>query len=164
FQLEGNSFAELCRRNTDLGATMGKIFETADFNFDASTLTGTATIPLADGTFLITTADGTKLFFDPNHKGKTVSITDGPGGKHEGKNGMVNGGRGDDRMEGDVGDDTLYGNGGNDRLIGNEGVDTLVGGDGDDILFGGPGDDTLKGGPGNDALSSGPGFGGDLLI
>ena len=42
FQLEGNSFAELIRRNTDLGATMAKIFETADFNFDAATLTGTA--------------------------------------------------------------------------------------------------------------------------
>ncbi len=149
FQLEGNSFAELCRRNTDLGATMGKIFETADFNFDAADLTGTATIPLADGTSLITTADGTKLFFDPLHRGKNV---------------MFNGGPGDDRMQGDVGDDTLYGNGGNDRLTGGEGNDMLVGGDGDDILFGGPGDDILKGGPGNDALSTGPGFGGDSAI
>ena len=149
FQLEGNSFAELCRRNTDLGPTMANIFETADFNFDAATLTGTATIPLADGTSLITTADGTKLFFDPLHRGKNV---------------MFNGGPGDDRLQGDVGDDTLYGNGGNDRLTGGEGNDTLVGGDGDDILFGGPGDDVLKGGPGNDAISTGPGFGGDVAI
>src|SRR3954471_13847731 len=149
FQLEGNSFAELCRRNTDLGATMGKIFETADFNFDAATLTGTATIQLADNTSLITEADGTKLFFDPLHKGKNV---------------MFNGGPGDDRMQGDVGDDTLYGNGGNDRLIGGEGDDSLFGGDGDDILFGGDGDDVLRGGPGNDALSTGPGFGGDIAI
>jgi len=149
FQLEGNSFAELIRRNTDLGATMSKIFDTADFNFDATTLTGTATIPLANGTFLITEADGTKLFFDPLHKGMNV---------------MFNGGPGDDRLQGDVGDDTLYGNGGNDRLSGGEGNDELIGGDGDDILFGGPGDDILKGGPGNDAISSGPGFGGDIVI
>jgi len=98
---------------------------------------------------ILTTADGTKLFFDPLHTGKNV---------------VFNGTAGNDRAQGDIGDDTFYGNDGNDRMEGNDGNDTLVGGNGDDVLFGGNGDDVLKGGPGNDAMSSGPGFGADLLI
>ena len=149
FSLEGNSLAELARRNTDVGGTMNIIFQTADFIFDATTLTGTAAVPLGNNMSLLTLADGTKLFFDPLHSGKNV---------------LFNGGPGDDKMQGDVGDDTLYGNGGNDRLKGGEGNDTLIGGDGDDIMFGDNGDDTLKGGPGNDAMQTGPGFGADLAI
>jgi beta-lactam-binding protein with PASTA domain/Ca2+-binding RTX toxin-like protein len=149
FQLEGNSLAEMARRNTDVGDTMANIFSTADFNFDLSTLTGTAPVDLGDGAQLLTLVDGTKLFFDPLHKGKNV---------------MFNGSAGDDRMQGDIGDDTFYGNAGNDRIEGNDGNDRIYGGDGDDIIFGGNGDDFLEGGPGNDAISSGPGFGGDLVI
>ena len=155
FSLEGNSFGELLRRNSDAGGTMSNAFETADFIFDLGTpaLSGTAPIILdpldPSSPKLLTLADGTKLFFDPLHRGKNVQFNGGPG---------------DDRAEGDVGDDTLYGNGGNDRLSGGEGDDVLIGGDGDDILFGGPGNDVLKGGPGNDALSTGPGFGGDIAI
>src|SRR6185436_6983622 len=149
FQLEGNSLAELARRNTDVGGTMANIFETADFNFDMTTLTGTAPIDLGDGAQLLTLVDGTKLFFDPLHKGKNV---------------MFSGSTGADRMQGDIGDDTFYGNDGNDRIEGNDGNDHLFGGSGDDVLFGGNGDDVLEGGPGNDALSSGPGFGGDILL
>ena len=36
FSLEGNSLAELARRNTDAGGTMDIIFNTADFIFDAA--------------------------------------------------------------------------------------------------------------------------------
>ncbi len=146
-QLEGNSFAELIRRNTDFQGGMDVIFNTADFTFDAAALTGTATIDLGNNISLLTLPDGTKVFFDPLHTGKNI---------------VFNGGAGNDRFQADIGDDTLYGNAGNDRLDGFEGNDTLHGGDGDDILFGGNGDDVLKGGDGNDALSSGPGFGGDL--
>jgi beta-lactam-binding protein with PASTA domain/Ca2+-binding RTX toxin-like protein len=149
FSLEGNSLAELARRNTVSGGTMDNIFDTADFNFNAAALTGTAPIDLGDGIQLLTEPDGTKLFFDPLHTGKNI---------------VFNGDTADNRFKADIGDDTLYGNGGNDRIEGNDGNDTLLGGDGDDILFGGNGDDILKGGPGNDALSSGPGFGGDLEI
>jgi len=149
FQLEGNSLAELARRNTDVGGTMANIFDTADFNFDMTTLTGSAPVDLGDGAQLLTLSDGTKLFFDPLHKGKNV---------------MFSGSAGADRMEGDIGDDTFYGNEGNDRIEGNDGNDHLFGGGGDDVLFGGNGDDVLEGGPGNDALSSGPGFGGDILL
>ena len=149
FQLEGNSFAELIRRNTDFTGGMSIIFKTADFIFDATQLTGTAPIDLGDGMSLMTQPDGTKLFFDPLHRGKNIEFDGGPG---------------NDRFKGDIGDDTIYGNDGNDRLDGFEGNDIVVGGAGDDILFGGNGDDVVKGGPGNDALSSGPGFGADLLV
>ena len=148
-QLEGNSFAELIRRNTDFTGGMDVIFKTADFIFDLEDFTGTATVDLGGGMSMFTLPDGTKMFFDPLHTGKNIE---------------VDGTAGDDKFIGDVGDDTMYGNGGNDRLDGFEGNDSLHGGEGDDVLFGGNGDDVLKGGPGNDALSSGPGFGGDIMI
>jgi len=148
-QLEGNSFAEMIRRNTDLQGGMDVIFMTADLIFNAGDLTGTTTIDLGDGMSLLTMPDGTKVFFDPLHTGKNITFNGGPGV---------------DLFMSDVGDDTLYGNGGDDRLDGFEGNDTIHGGDGNDVLFGGNGDDVLKGGGGHDALSSGPGFGGDLMI
>ncbi len=152
-QLEGNSFSELIRRNTDMGVSMGVIFNTADFNFDSTdplfSSLNTSQVDVGGGTFVFTLTDGMKVFFDPLHQGKNIT---------------VNGGPGDDRWRADVGDDTMYGNGGNDRLEGGEGNDTIVGGDGDDILDGGNGDDVLKGGPGNDALQTGPGFGADIAI
>ncbi len=148
-QLEGNSFAELARRNTDVQATMDVIFKTADFNLDAASFTGTAPVDLGDGIQLLTLVDGTKVFFDPLHGGKNI---------------VFNGTAGDDSLRADVGDDSLFGNAGNDRLDGGEGNDTLLGGDGNDILFGQNGDDVLKGGNGNDAMNAGPGFGGDILL
>src|SRR5262249_39225708 len=148
-QLEGNSFAELIRRNTDFQGGMDVIFNTADNIINAADLGGTTPVNTGDGTSVITLADGTKDFLDPLHRGKHTGFNGGPG---------------DDKFRADVGDDTLYGNAGNDRLDGWEGNDTLHGGNGDDILFGGNGDDVLKGGDGNDALSAGPGFGGDILL
>jgi beta-lactam-binding protein with PASTA domain len=149
FALEGNSFAELIRRNTDFSGGMDIIFNTADFTFDAADLTGTAPIDLGDGIKILTMPDGTKVFFDPLHTGKNI---------------VFNGGATADRFIGDVGDDTFYGNDGNDRLDGFEGNDTLHGGNGDDVIFGGNGDDVIKGGAGNDAINTGPGFGADLAI
>jgi len=152
-QLEGNSFSELIRRNTDMGASMSVVFNSADFTFNSSdplfSSANTADVPAGDGTIVFTLVDGMKVFFDPLHAGKNIVVYGGPG---------------DDKWRADVGDDTMFGNGGNDRLEGGEGNDTLVGGDGDDILLGGNGDDVLKGGPGNDAMESGPGFGGDLMM
>ncbi|HYS27287.1 MAG TPA: peroxidase family protein [Vicinamibacterales bacterium] len=152
-QLEGNSFAELIRRNTDMGVSMDVVFNTADFNFDTNdprfSSANTSPVDVGGGMSVFTLADGTKVFFDPAHSGKNIT---------------VNGSAGNDRWRADVGDDTMLGNGGADRLEGGEGNDTLLGGDGDDILLGGNGDDVLKGGPGNDAMESGPGFGADLEI
>ena len=147
-QLEGNSFAELIRRNTDFQGGMDVVFNTADNIINAADLANPLFDP-GDGTAILTLPDGTKVFNDPLHRGKNI---------------VFNGGPGADKFRADVGDDTLYGNGGNDRLDGWEGNDTIHGGAGDDILFGGNGDDVLKGGDGNDALSSGPGFGADLLL
>jgi beta-lactam-binding protein with PASTA domain len=149
FQLEGNSLAELARRNTDLDGTMDVIFNTADYILNVADFPGTATVDLGDGASLITLADGTKLFFDPLHRGKNI---------------VFNGAATDDRLQGDIGDDSFFGNDGNDRIVGGEGNDTLNGGNGDDVGFGDNGDDVFKGGPGNDAANGGPGFGGDLLI
>ena len=150
--LEANSFAELIRRNTDMGASMDVVFNTADLILNAADFTGTGDVVIgdpADGLTVFTLVDGTKVFFDPLHTGKNI---------------VVNGTAGVDRWRADVGDDSLFGNGGNDRLEGGEGNDTLNGGEGDDILLGGNGDDVLKGGPGNDAMESGPGFGGDIEL
>jgi beta-lactam-binding protein with PASTA domain/Ca2+-binding RTX toxin-like protein len=155
--LEGNSLAELARRNSASFGSMDNIFNTADFSFSDTTPDGFIE-PAGPGdppndpntdAVIVTQPDGTKLFFDPLHTGKNI---------------VYNGGAGNDRFKSDIGDDTLYGNAGNDRFEGNDGNDTLLGGDGDDILFGGNGDDVVKGGPGNDAMESGPGFGADLLI
>src|SRR5262249_54067913 len=161
-QLEGNSLAELARRNSNAGGTMDVIFETADFNFNSAALNATTTTTFPDPACvnpnlcsqIITSVDpvlgNTKIFFDPLHSGKNIVFNgDNVAG---------------DRFMADIGDDTLYGNGGPDRLWGNDGNDTILGGDGDDVLFGGAGDDVLKGGAGNDAIASGPGFGGDILL
>ena len=148
-QLEGNSFAELLRRNTDFTGGMDVIFNTADFIFNAAELTGNTTVDLGDNMSIFTLPDGTKMFFDPLHTGKNITFNGGPG---------------DDKFTSDVGDDTMYGNDGNDRLDGFEGNDTLHGGNGNDVLFAGNGDDVVKGGGGNDAISMGPGFGADLAI
>src|SRR6184192_1101082 len=111
-QLEGNSFAELARRNTDVGATMDVIFHTADFNFDAASPQFTSATPVIldpldpNSSRILTLGDGTKVFFDPLHTGKNI---------------VFNGGPGADRFRSDVGDDSIFGNAGADRLDGGEG-------------------------------------------
>jgi hypothetical protein len=55
-------------------------------------------------------------------------------------------------IEGGLGNDPLNGTAGNDRLYGHAGNDVLNGGAGNDFLRGGAGADTLNGGAGNDTL------------
>jgi Ca2+-binding RTX toxin-like protein len=80
----------------------------------------------------------------------------------------LNGGPGNDLLDGEedvdalhggTGDDTLYGGDENDTLNGAEGNDTLLGGDDDgfDFLHGGADDDSLDGGGFSDALYGGTG-------
>src|SRR5262249_8650319 len=102
-QLEGNSFAELIRRNTDMGASMDKIFDTADFNFNAAALAAAGPAPLildplaaATSARILTLADGTKVFFDPLHQGKNITF---------------DGGAGRDRVPSGLGDDPPFGTG-----------------------------------------------------
>jgi hypothetical protein len=74
----------------------------------------------------------------------------------------MNGGAGDDLLDGDGQDETGLGNAGDDEVRGRGGDDVLWGGDGDDALLGGSGDDVLIGGAGSDFLQ---GLGGaDLLV
>jgi Ca2+-binding RTX toxin-like protein len=70
---------------------------------------------------------------------------------------VVDGGTGNDILDGGDGNDTLGGGGDNDTMDGGQGNDQLDGGDGDDSLVGGVGHDTLEGGAGNDGLSGGNG-------
>jgi VCBS repeat-containing protein len=75
----------------------------------------------------------------------------------ENQNVVLNGGSGNDALEGGKGNDILNGGSGNDELDGGKGNDILNGGAGNDELDGGKGDDTLNGGAGNDELDGGKG-------
>ncbi|WP_332853587.1 calcium-binding protein [Duganella sp. S19_KUP01_CR8] len=86
---------------------------------------------------------------------------------------IVDGGGGNDRLDGDYGNDVLIGGTGDDYLMGGYGNDILVGGAGDDslnetygagLLDGGAGNDTLDGGEGNDTYYFARGDGQDVII
>ncbi len=148
-QLEGNSFAELIQRNTDVEGLPADSFSRPDLTFDVSKLGTSGAVlndpatPYNESTLLTRAADGTIRYGGPAHV-------------------VFNGTAGNNRIRSSEGDDTIRGNDGNDRIEGGDGADNLVGGLGDDILTDLFGDDTLKGGDGNDTLSSGQGFGADL--
>jgi Ca2+-binding RTX toxin-like protein len=67
----------------------------------------------------------------------------------------INGGAGNDTLEGTGGDDTLFGGRGNDLIYGGSGNDIVSGGHGNDKLDGGDGDDIITGSYGNDGLTGG---------
>jgi Ca2+-binding RTX toxin-like protein len=66
----------------------------------------------------------------------------------------LDGGAGNDSLEGLNGADTLRGGTGNDTLKGADGANVLDGQDGNDTLLGGPGGETLLGGAGNDSMTA----------
>jgi VCBS repeat-containing protein len=72
-------------------------------------------------------------------------------------NDYIQGGSLDDTITGGDGADRLYGGGGNDNVDGGAGNDTLYGGYGDDVLLGDEGNDLLHGEHGNDTLEGGAG-------
>ncbi len=74
---------------------------------------------------------------------------------------VIFGGLGNDTLNGGLGNDSLGGEDGDDLLNGHEGNDTLNGDAGDDMLVGHDGADQQFGGSGNDILDGGDG--GDLL-
>ena len=99
--------------------------------------------------------------------GFTVPVViDGGAGNDDidGSNGddTLIGGPGDDRIDGDGGDDLMIGGQGDDVITGGAGDDVIKGGGGADTLFGGIGSDVIRGGGGNDIINGG--FGGDLLV
>ncbi|OUD08734.1 hypothetical protein BVC71_12460 [Marivivens niveibacter] len=70
-----------------------------------------------------------------------------------------------DTIDGGAGNDNIDGAGGNDFLYGGTGDDTITGGDGNDSMYGGEGADTMYGGAGDDYIEYGEGadvvYGGD---
>lgn len=72
-------------------------------------------------------------------------------------NDALNGTSGADYLSGGNGKDVLYGFGDADIILGGNGADILDGGRGDDRLIGGNDDDILRGGLGNDFLDGGNG-------
>ncbi|WP_419900133.1 hypothetical protein [Roseomonas sp. USHLN139] len=112
---------------------------------------------------------------------QTFDLADGPGNLVNGGDGQefVQGGAGNDRIYGNLNDDSLNGGAGddlldggigNDQLRGEDGNDTLNGGSGTDVLDGGAGDDILNGGDDADLITGGAGAdtidggaGGDML-
>lgn len=152
-QLEGNSFAELIMRNSDVEGLPADVFSRPDFIFRVANLGAIGPIlndPTTEWneTALLTRnipTSGTIRFAGPEHvvfNGVDVDL------------GVTI----DDRIFSSEGDDTIRGNGGNDWMEGGAGNDQFVGGLGDDIINDAFGDDVLKGGDGDDALSSGQGF------
>lgn len=74
-----------------------------------------------------------------------------------GGNDQLQGGNGADLLQGDEGNDSLFGGAGADLLYGNDGVDLLLGGSGNDTIYGGGGDDHVKGNSGADQIHGGAG-------
>jgi len=69
----------------------------------------------------------------------------------------INGGPAADTLDGGAGTDTINGGDGDDRIIGGLGVDTINGGRGRDHLFGNAGGDVINGDGDNDEIDGGIG-------
>jgi len=101
--------------------------------------------------------DGTGV--DPSML-SALTINGGPGNDYlngSAQGDVINGGDGQDSLNGYGGADTLNGEGGQDSLDGGAGNDTLNGGAGGDYGNGGDGDDTFNGDDGSDYFYAEPG-------
>ncbi len=165
-QLEGNSFAELMMRNTNVHTLKADAFATADCKFQLSNLNGTpagfnsfgntvANDPNSEcdeSAVLIRQPDGTIQY-------RATNTVDPPGINGQA---VYNGTSGTDRIRGGNDNDTFWGGEGRDFIEGGSGADIALGGEGDDIITDLGGDDVPKGGPGNDAIDAGPGL--DIIM
>lgn len=73
-------------------------------------------------------------------------------------NARIQGGKGDDFIQGGSGANRLLGRGGNDVIVGGPGTSIMDGGIGDDQLRGGSGPATMIGDLGNDTITAGAGI------
>jgi hypothetical protein len=89
-----------------------------------------------DGDFVISLGDGNDSLFEAGSF-RPVHVDGGPG---------------DDKLQGDQAVDVFHGGAGKDEIDGGGGADQLFGDAGDDYLKGGTGDDQLDGGSGKDVL------------
>ncbi len=76
----------------------------------------------------------------------------------------IDGQGGNDSIQGSGERDTLQGGDGNDTIDGGSENDTVYGGDGDDSITGGSGDDVIVGGRGNDTMAAGSGSTTDTFV
>ncbi len=157
-ELEGTTFSDLIRRNTDAVNIPGAAFTRSDYTFDLSAQTNPSGI----------VDDPSTPYFEPNLDGvsKLVRMSDGTirltgKGTTENHSTWI-GTNGDDKVRSAEGDDSLWGNDGNDRLEGGVGADAIEGNDGNDVLTDISGNDTISGGNGNDVIN--PGNGLDILL
>ncbi|MET3932980.1 peroxidase family protein [Arthrobacter sp. OAP107] len=165
-QLEGNSFAEMMMRNTNVHSLKADAFATADCKFELKKLAGTTAGFAASGNTVADDPDS-----DCSEADLLIRMPDGTI-KYRARNtvdpsgingqSVYNGTAGVDRIYGGNDNDTFWGGDGNDIIEGGDGADIALGGEGDDIITDLAGDDVPKGGPGNDAIDAGPGL--DILM
>ncbi|WP_230117464.1 peroxidase family protein [Arthrobacter sp. Bi83] len=165
-QLEGNSFAEMMMRNTNVHSLKADAFATADCKFELKKLDGTPAGFTASGNTVADDPDS-----DCSETDLLIRMSDGTI-KYRARNtvdpsgingqSVYNGTAGVDRIYGGNDNDTFWGGTGNDVIEGGDGADIALGGEGDDIITDLAGDDVPKGGPGNDAIDAGPGL--DIIM
>lgn len=165
-ELEGNSFASMVMRNTDLKYLPGDIFATPDWTLVVDRnlqLTGLGADERADPTWADVGAANNPFMPLVSRNNPATSGPDTNYLRYNGAEHVVLGGvETNDILIGGIGDDTAWGEGGNDRIEGGAGNDILNGGAGDDIITDSFGDDNIKGDAGNDVIHSGAGL--DLVI
>ncbi|MGG5820471.1 calcium-binding protein [Falsiroseomonas sp. HW251] len=125
------------------GTISGKVnaVEVSDFY-------GTTTVRLVNAGVLAGTvqlAGGNDLY--DGREGKAFGTISMGGG-----NDVALGGAGAESMDGGAGNDDLEGDGGNDVIVGGAGADTIDGGMGNDTLWGEDGDDAIDAGDGHDLV------------
>jgi len=160
-QLEGNSFAELMMRNTNVNTLKADAFATADCKFQMGMLAGT---PQGFTDFGNTVAD------DPSSEcDESLVLIRRPDGRIDYRQfnavdpsginaqAVYNGTTGVDRIRGGNDNDTFWGGPGNDVIEGGSGADVALGGVGDDIIMGGDGNDFTNGGANTNETFGGSG-------
>nr|WP_135210601.1 peroxidase family protein [Vitreimonas flagellata] len=165
-ELEGNSFASLIMRNTDLKHLPGDVFATPDWTLEVDQSqqhTGLGPNGNADPTWA-DEGEPNNLFTplvsrnNPDTLGADTNYLRYNGGGHV----VLGGTENNDILIGGIGDDTAWGDGGDDRIEGGGGFDILNGGDGNDIITDNAFDGNIKGGDGDDVIHAGDGI--DLVI
>jgi Ca2+-binding RTX toxin-like protein len=128
---------------------LGQILDPVQFSALAFGLPSAAN-GLVTARFELTTSDGSP----PNFIAVLGEIAPAMSASYVGSvgNDFLDGGAGNDRIEGLGGNDTVIGGTGNDQMNGGIGADNISGGAGNDRLVGGVGVDRMNGGAGNDAF------------
>jgi hypothetical protein len=147
-QMEGNSFAEIVKRNTTMTGSAADVFSRPGLTFNLSAILAVPGVISDD----LSTPD-----IDESTEADLVLLPDGTlryvGAEHV----IWNGRSVADSVVSSEGDDTMTMGDGDDRVEGGAGNDMPNGGAGDDVIIDTFGDDVLKGGPGHDAIHGGSG-------